>query len=437
MTTPKKTLRRMTLAIAGLGLGLALAACGGDESDDEVQAQLVTLIADSSGVSEADAACIVDQALDQYTLTELASLNGSDPDPELTEEVGRISLECLLEGDSLPSLLEDDQEDGEADGEGDEDDGTIGIGADAAGQDTDDGADVGDEVAFCQASADYWVASNAVNQLDRSDPANVRVAFERLDVRLDQAIAAAPNPQLAEPPLAARGHLTVIHENLAAFDYDWEAFEISEALERITADVAALQEIEDLLEQYLESECGVSLNDLQERGRVEAEAIEAAAGGQASEERPADGYRTVTDSSDRLKVDVPNAWGESEESNTAGRIDLTIAPDVDRYRESWATDGMMISMTEASSPVDWRSPMYDTAASSECTLVSSEPYEDALYVGWIDRYEDCGSGSTAVVVGATDADFSFELLVEIQFDSDQVGDDEATLQRVLDTFAGR
>lgn len=435
MKSRSQTLRRMAIGAIGLGIASILAACGETTSDDDVQSQLVTLIADSSGVSETDASCIVDQALDRYTLDELAALNGGDADPEIQEEVGRITLACLLESDNLDTLLSDDSE---SDSDTDTDDGAEDVGASGRVTTVGSSTNTDDRAGFCEASAAYWVGSNAVNHLDRSDPARIRVAFERLDERLDRAITLAPSAQLAEPPMAARAHLTVIHKNLAAYDYDWERFDGSQELRAITSDVAALQSIEGLLQEFLERDCGLGLAELQDRGRAEAADITAiAARDELDDEVPADGFISVADGSGRLEVEVPEGWKDVDETIGDGRLSLVIGPDAGRYDETWAIDGMRISVADASSPVDWRSPMYDTAASSECTLVSSEPYEDPLYRGWIDRYEDCGTTSTAVVVGATDENFTLQILVEVQFDGVDDATDGPVLQTILDTFIVR
>ena len=42
-----------------------------------------------------------------------------------------------------------------------------------------------------------------------------------------------------------------------------------------------------------------------------------------------------------------------------------------------------------------------------------------------------------MVIGATDEDFSVEILIEVQFDDIDTQNDEATLAQVLDTFQAR
>ncbi|MEM9653310.1 MAG: hypothetical protein AAGA65_14520 [Actinomycetota bacterium] len=305
------------------------------------------------------------------------------------------------------------------------------------------------DAAFCEASADYWVASVAFSHIDRDRPAEVSTLFGLIDSRLDDAIAAAPNDELAAPALLAREHFTVIDEAIADFFYDLDVFEASSAFPELGQSFNTLAEIDSLLNDYLLGPCGYSQGTLDAAAestasdivRLVDEVLAADDGdptdGSNGADYPGD-YIEIIDATDRLKVEVPIDWEDVQSEPSGGGAALTIAPDVDAYLTSWDADGLKMTVTDASGPADWRQPMYETNASTDCVLISSEPYSDPLYTGWIDHYENCAGGDVrAVVVGATDEEFSVEILVEVQFDNVDTQNDEDTLIKILDTFKAR
>ncbi len=334
---------------------------------------------------------------------------------------------------------------------------TVAADDDSTDDGTDDGTDNDDDdeealdpaavKAFCGASAEYWVASNAANHINLSRPAQVRQTFGLMEETLDEAIALAPDDELAALPLLARDNFDAVHAELAGFQYDWDTFLNSNVYAtNLEARLDTLGDIEDQLDGYLAGPCELSLDTLGDEAIATASGIAAADTGEGQDPDDGDdpggpdvrdGYVEVFDSTDRLRVTVPEAWSDTQSEPSGNGSAITIAPDVSTYLTSWAIDGMKMSVAEAGVPADWRGPMAETNAASECVLVSSEEYRDPLYLGWIERYEDCPGGSTAVVIGATDEDLSVEILVEVQFDTENTGDDDEVLQEILDTFQAR
>lgn len=304
---------------------------------------------------------------------------------------------------------------------------------------------VADE-AFCAASGRYWTAAGAGPHIDRDSPVEVDMLWALTDSRLDEAIALAPDEKQARPALAAREHFEVVYAALQNENYNLDALEAGDLYREVEPSLKMLLEINELLGAFLIGPCGYTKEGLlaaaEDTGNNVGQLAAEASGGEEAV-GSVDGdysgdYIEVAGSSARLSVQVPIDWEDVQSGPTGNGSVLTVAPDVSEYLSTWRADGLHMSVIDATSPIDWRQPMYETSASSECTLVNSVPYSDALYTGWIDRYDDCGGGpATAVVIGATDEDFSVEILVEVQFDNVDTQNDEATLVQILDTFMAR
>lgn len=429
MTVFSKTITRMGLGLAGVAL--AVSACGGGETDDEVRAMLIEELTVRADVSEQDATCIIDQALEDHSLAELSELNGDSPSAEVQDSVARTTLSCLLDSGGLEDLL-----DNEGDTEEAADESVEGQTAETVAPTP---VAISGQQAFCDTSADYYTAFHAVDLFDESNPGQYRAGFELMQLHLDLAVTLAPTPELAEAPTVAKEHFDVIHGELRSFDYDWNRFEASDRYAPVVDRLAVLDQIDSLLAEYLLGPCQLDRATLDERSTSLAEEITASTGtGTAtSPSGVPDGYTAVFDPSDRLRVHVPQEWADIKSWSTATSSLMIVAPDAGEYETSWAADGLQMVVTDAGPDFDWRQPMFTTAAAEECSLVDSRPYDDGLYTGWIDTYEACGSTTDAVVIGATDAEHSIEILIEIQFDTEGTAQDAETLNVIIESFMAR
>lgn len=340
---------------------------------------------------------------------------------------------------------------------GNSEDGLVPVTAPSADQGTDgsDGTNGSDDPApapeglngladteFCSESADYWVAANAGNSINMYSETQLRLVFEQMAIELDEAITAAPNEELEEPAIVARDHFVVIAQVLVDFDWDYAALEETVTYSELQPHFTAMGEIDDLLQEYLAGPCAFSEDDLDRRAEETGQAIinRAADLDAAQQDIPDGEFIEIVDGTDRLKVNVPYHWEDVQSEPDGPQSSLIIAPNVSEYLTTWAADGLKMTVKNAPAAIDWRQPMYETNAANECTLVSSNPYSDSLYTGWIDHYNNCGNSTasgTAVVIGATDADLSVEILVEVQFDTVDTADDAAILAEILDSFKAR
>lgn len=295
------------------------------------------------------------------------------------------------------------------------------------------------DASFCNASADYWVAANSGNYINMNSQTELRLVFDSMGIELDQAIAEAPDDELAEPALIAREHLNTIRDVLVEFNWDYTALEGNQSYAAVSPSLVAMGEIDDLLQEYLAGPCNFDQDELERRAELTGDAVinHAAELDAQQQDIPDGGFIEIVDATDRLRVEVPFHWEDVQSEPNGPQSSLTIAPDVSAYLTTWAADGLKMTVSNAPANIDWRSPMFETNAANECTLIDSTPYSDPLYTGWIDRYAGCGGFSTAVVIGATDADLSVEILVEVQFDTIDTEDDDLILSEIINSFQAR
>lgn len=296
----------------------------------------------------------------------------------------------------------------------------------------DAGAQVASTPEFCAASADYFVGTQAGDFISLQNSAAIEVLFNEMDERVALAIAAAPNDELAAPAIAAQGHLSAIHNGIASVGYDGHAFEASQTFIDLGPDFDALAVINGQLESYLEGECGLSIQQLRADGLALGESIIAETGGPASVT-----YYEVVDPSERIRVSVPSHWTDVSSEPIGETAELVATTNVALFETTWAIDGIRIITAPTAESIDVRTALDQSSAANECSLISSEPYDDGTYVGWIEHYRGCGGSSVATVIGATSYDNEFTVLVELQFDDEDTQTDAATLQTVIDTFLVR
>ena len=147
-------------------------------------------------------------------------------------------------------------------------------------------------------------------------------------------------------------------------------------------------------------------------------------------------YTLITDDSGSVQVSVPTEWSDVDGSAwNRGGDDLgpalTAAPSLDAWRSTWGTPGVFIgaSATLGQTPEE---VLDDLSFADSCDYVSRDDYEDVLYKGKFDLYENCGpEGSTFIVVAARPPDDAFVILVEIVIVTER---DLAAADEVIGTF---
>lgn len=111
------------------------------------------------------------------------------------------------------------------------------------------------------------------------------------------------------------------------------------------------------------------------------------------------------------EVDAAPWTSELSETVDDRRI-FIVATDAERFTTSWGVDGVRFTGLEAT--VGYVPLMDESDAARECTLAVEEDFENLQYIGELRRYEGCGEGTEAVVIGANDIDGEGTVVVELQ-----------------------
>ena len=134
-----------------------------------------------------------------------------------------------------------------------------------------------------------------------------------------------------------------------------------------------------------------------------------------------DEYVEVTDDSGNILVRVPTEWDDvlgSAWVNDAGDPigdAVTASPDRDGFLNTWETPGVFIgASSQLGATTEELLDGLDFAAGS-CDFAGRFDYDDGLYVGLYDHWENCGgTDTTLLLVAAEPADGSFIVRVDIQ-----------------------
>ncbi len=147
-------------------------------------------------------------------------------------------------------------------------------------------------------------------------------------------------------------------------------------------------------------------------------------------------YVEVADDSGLIRVSVPAEW--SDTLGAAWTFDgeligpaVSAAPDLDGFAATWGTPGVFIAASDRL-PLSRAELLDGEDFSSACTFVERLDYDDGLYVGEFDVWEDCGdAGSTFLVVAAEPPDGAFAILVQIVIVDER---DFAAADEIINTF---
>ena len=117
-------------------------------------------------------------------------------------------------------------------------------------------------------------------------------------------------------------------------------------------------------------------------------------------------YAPVTDASGRISLQVPVDWTESEsgpfviDEEEVG-VELTVAPDIDAFNDSWESSGAYVGVWDDFGASDADEVLDTITFEDDCTYDSRYEYEGEGFAGKYDLWNDCGG-----VSGATFASFA-------------------------------
>lgn len=157
-------------------------------------------------------------------------------------------------------------------------------------------------------------------------------------------------------------------------------------------------------------------------------------------------YRTIVDKQHLFSVDVPTAWQDLQEGawEFDGEVvggQFVIAPDVDRFLNSWAMPGVILSVSTAvANRLDAADLLDSLDYATSCTYGSRTAYADDRFTGLYDSWTDCGavkSREYVIVLKSRADDYTFCINGTVITDADWEALDHMiesfTLQRSLPT----
>jgi len=149
-------------------------------------------------------------------------------------------------------------------------------------------------------------------------------------------------------------------------------------------------------------------------------------------------YVLVEDDSGTITLAIPTEWSDVQGGRwMIDEVDygptITAAPDIEAWVNGWATPGVFFGASSSlRAELDVNGILDLSDFSDVCTLDARYDYEDPLYVGAYDVYNECGGeGSTFIQLAAEPADGSYILLLQMVL----VGDaDLEAIDQILNTF---
>jgi serine protease Do len=149
-------------------------------------------------------------------------------------------------------------------------------------------------------------------------------------------------------------------------------------------------------------------------------------------------YVTIYDDTNSLSVDVPVEWSDIFSgswilADQDVGYTLIASPSLDGFFNTWDTPGIFFgassSIVSALSEDDLLDlhTLYDS-----CTSTGRDDYDDGLYTGRMEVWENCGGTDTIIVnIAATPQDRAFMMLVQMQVVTDA---DLDALDRAISSF---
>ncbi len=149
-------------------------------------------------------------------------------------------------------------------------------------------------------------------------------------------------------------------------------------------------------------------------------------------------YRTVSDDSGLLVVDVPEQWGDVDGSawtvdGEAIGVSVKAAPNINDFDNTWTTPGVFFA---ASASIAEQMSVNDVLDafdfSADCQYQGRTDYSDEVFTGVYDVWSNCGGqGSTLLTLSAMPQTQDYTVLVITQIVSDA---DLEALDYILNSF---
>ena len=154
------------------------------------------------------------------------------------------------------------------------------------------------------------------------------------------------------------------------------------------------------------------------------------------------GYISCYDDTGSIVVDVPDYWtdvngGEWDFDGEVIGVAISAAPNLDDFNAYYEAEGVFFGASDTFATwggyiefLDYYTSIY----SSDCDLVGRYDYEDALYRGKYDQYENCGGrgGYDSYVLSAVDRVDQFAMIILVLIQT--IPGDYYTVDQIWNTF---
>jgi hypothetical protein len=281
-----------------------------------------------------------------------------------------------------------------------------------------------EQAQFCFDSEQVYVFDRVTSELRAPTPEQTEAALAVLIFTVDAAAASAPPGMEAQPARAAE-LLAEIEAVFDQYEYDTEAMGAAPEIDQLNDAFEEYSTILADLTAFLSDVCASQLDVLDSQAAKLSPVIV------ELREWP---LQPIADQAGDIRIFVPLDWTEWIGSTELGTATvLEASPSIEDFESTWNAPGVLVSVTRVDAGTADASGLVDEAlATADCTLDSTEPYEDAVYVGELHLFSGCaGIETTAVVLAVTDVDRTVEAMLEFQFPD---GTDRELLDRMLASF---
>jgi len=393
-------------AVAAAAL-LVVTACGGsDVTADEARRIIVAGLIDDAGLSRDVAECVADRALDRHEPSQLVNEDGTTTDA-VNASVQAILADCLDELAPPPPTT---------------------VPPEPTPVPTTAPVDL---TAYCTALYDAAVAFRAADQVQPPGPVSARRWFDLTRNRLESAVAQAPTPAQQARPLALIDLVERYRRLMADADFVVGSVPPDRIAELAPDIIAATDE----LSAFVEGDCGRPIAAADVAALADELALLDVPPTTVPSTEPADGVVEANHATTGIRFSVPRTWADEEGGVAATPFSPTTrylirSADLATFRGG-SFDGRGVAVYAVDGTVNFGSFLSNSEPSLHCTIDRAEPYDDGVYVGTIQFFEDCdGSTPRIIVVGAADTDANVALYLELRVGSDA----DPAINIVLDSF---
>lgn len=268
---------------------------------------------------------------------------------------------------------------------------------------------------FCSTSANIWIHSAALNLLGPdANKETVRIAMANVAEWIERST-------LFDEP-AGPDH-TAMFESFTElqatietdFAFDWVAFQSSS--DYANSDAAKTYEAarSDLV-SFLSDACNSPMSDLRSDAEARATELTAEFGTTPSTVVESDslpGHSIFTHSSGRLIASFPTAWSYEERTGTA-IVELVASPDIERFLNGDAIDGVHLQLVEAATIADFRDQLAATMTGATCELTNDLADSGTVRQNITQTFACADHGAS--VVGQYSDSRGLGLIIEASFD---------------------